>query len=125
MSNFDYLMVLNDFAGRNYHDLSQYPVFPWVISNYSSTAIDLSDESNFRDLSKPVGAQTKERERLFRKKYQETKEMCETSSNDEEGRILHGYPRHYATLCDEQRHLGREEGLDRNEGLNIEDVINI
>ena len=97
MSNFDYLMVLNDFAGRNYHDLSQYPVFPWVISNYSSTAIDLSDESNFRDLSKPVGAQTKERERLFRKKYQETKEMCETSSNDEEGRILHGYPRHYAT----------------------------
>jgi len=36
MSNFDYLMHLNTQAGRSYNDLSQYPVFPWVLSDYTS-----------------------------------------------------------------------------------------
>lgn len=30
----------------------QYPVFPWVLSDYSSESLDLSDSSSFRDLSK-------------------------------------------------------------------------
>ena len=97
LSNFDYLMVLNDIAGRNYHDLAQYPVFPWVLSNYESATLDLSDESNFRDLSKPIGAQTAAREDLFRAKYAETQEMYEATVADEEGSIIHGFPRHYAT----------------------------
>ncbi|CAI5714606.1 unnamed protein product [Peronospora effusa] len=56
ISNFDYLMALNTFAGRSFNDLTQYPVFPWVLSNYEDTTLDLSDPLNFRDLSKPVGA---------------------------------------------------------------------
>jgi hypothetical protein len=32
ISNFDYLMLLNVIAGRTYNDLSQYPVFPWIIA---------------------------------------------------------------------------------------------
>eukprot|EP01032_Pedospumella_encystans_P019712 gene19712-22413_t len=56
MSNFDYLMALNTLAGRSYNDLCQYPVFPWVISDYTSNSIDLTDPSVFRDLSKPMGA---------------------------------------------------------------------
>ena len=28
LSNFDYLMKLNDLAGRTHCDLNQYPVFP-------------------------------------------------------------------------------------------------
>ena len=39
-------------AGRTYNDLSQYPVFPWVLTNYDSTELDLSLPSNYRDLSK-------------------------------------------------------------------------
>ena len=31
ISNFEYLMHLNQLAGRSYNDLSQYPVFPWII----------------------------------------------------------------------------------------------
>ena len=31
ISNFEYLMQLNTIAGRTFNDLSQYPVFPWVI----------------------------------------------------------------------------------------------
>lgn len=32
MSNFDYLMALNSAAGRTYNDVTQYPIFPWVIA---------------------------------------------------------------------------------------------
>ena len=38
--------------GRTYNDLNQYPVFPWVITNYESAELDLTLPSNFRDLSK-------------------------------------------------------------------------
>ena len=37
ISNFDYLMYLNAIANRSFNDLSQYPIFPWVISDYSSS----------------------------------------------------------------------------------------
>ena len=39
-------------TGRTYNDLSQYPVFPWVLTNYDSSELDLSLPSNYRDLSK-------------------------------------------------------------------------
>jgi hypothetical protein len=39
-------------VGRTYNDLSQYPVFPWVLTNYDSSELDLSLPSNYRDLSK-------------------------------------------------------------------------
>ena len=52
ISNFDYLMFLNTIAGRTYSDLNQYPVFPWVLSDYSSRILDLDDPSSFRDLTK-------------------------------------------------------------------------
>jgi hypothetical protein len=56
ISNFEYLMKLNTLSGRTYNDLTQYPVFPWIISNYESGNLDLTDSSIYRDLSKPVGA---------------------------------------------------------------------
>jgi len=38
--------------GRTYCDLNQYPVFPWILKNYTSSTCDLSDPDNFRDLTK-------------------------------------------------------------------------
>ena len=43
-------------GNRSFADLSQYPVFPWVISNYKDEEIDIEDHKNYRDLSKPLGA---------------------------------------------------------------------
>lgn len=40
------------FTGRTYNDLNQYPVFPWILTNYESEELDLSQPSNYRDLSK-------------------------------------------------------------------------
>jgi hypothetical protein len=34
---------LNTLAGRSYHDLSQYPVFPWVLADLESPELDLND----------------------------------------------------------------------------------
>ena len=55
ISNFEYLMQLNTISGRTYNDLAQYPVFPWVITDYTSDTIDLENGTLYRDLSKPVG----------------------------------------------------------------------
>ena len=69
ISNFDYLMHLNTVAGRTYNDLTQYPVFPWVLSDYTSDSIDLSDPSVYRDLSKPMGAINEKRLEMFVERY--------------------------------------------------------
>ncbi|VDK82214.1 unnamed protein product [Litomosoides sigmodontis] len=69
ISNFDYLMFLNTVAGRSYNDLNQYPIFPWVLANYTSSTLDLNIASNFRDLSKPVGALSENRRKFFQDRY--------------------------------------------------------
>ncbi|OCT97014.1 hypothetical protein XELAEV_18009233mg [Xenopus laevis] len=69
ISNFEYLMFLNTIAGRSYSDLNQYPVFPWVINNYESEQLDLTLPSNFRDLSKPIGALNPKRADFFDERY--------------------------------------------------------
>lgn len=56
ITNFEYLMILNTLAGRSYNDLTQYPVFPWVLADYSSEVLDFNKSSTFRDLAKPIGA---------------------------------------------------------------------
>ncbi|XP_060830261.1 neurobeachin isoform X18 [Bombus pascuorum] len=70
ISNFEYLMFLNTIAGRTYNDLNQYPVFPWVLTNYETKELDLSLPSNYRDLSKPIGALNPSRRAYFEERFQ-------------------------------------------------------
>lgn len=69
ITNFEYLMILNTLSGRSYNDLTQYPVFPWVVADYSSETLDFSKSSTFRDLSKPVGALDQKRFEVFEDRY--------------------------------------------------------
>ncbi|TKS85544.1 WD repeat- and FYVE domain-containing protein 4 [Collichthys lucidus] len=71
ISNFEYLMHLNTIAGRTYNDLMQYPVFPWVLADYQSETLNLSNPATFRDLSKPMGAQTEKRRQMFLQRYED------------------------------------------------------
>ncbi|KAM3836501.1 WD repeat- and FYVE domain-containing protein 4 [Vipera latastei] len=71
IGNFEYLMHLNALAGRTHSDLMQYPVFPWVLADYHSQTLDLADPKTFRDLSKPMGAQTEERKEKFIQRFKE------------------------------------------------------
>lgn len=62
-------MALNTLAGRTYNDLNQYPVFPWVIKDYTSEVLDLKNPETFRDLSKPIGALEPERLKQYVDRY--------------------------------------------------------
>lgn len=70
MTNFEFIMHMNSFAGRTYNDLTQYPVVPWVLADYESEELDLNDPKSFRDLSKPMGAQGDTRAVQFRERYE-------------------------------------------------------
>lgn len=86
-SNFHYLDFLNCAAGRSRNDFSQYPVFPWVIADYTSPYLNLEEPRSFRDLSKPVGALSEKRLTYFRER------MAGMPENQE--RFLYGT--HYST----------------------------
>ena len=47
----------------------QYPVFPWILADYDSEELDLTNHKTFRDLSKPMGAQTAARLDQFKKRF--------------------------------------------------------
>lgn len=78
VSNFHYLMMVNTMAGRTFNDLTQYPVFPWILADYTSEDLDLEDPTTFRDLSKPMGAQTQSRVSGFVETYSALKEIGQT-----------------------------------------------
>nr|ACN54332.1 beige/BEACH domain protein [Epichloe festucae] len=78
VSNFHYLMMVNTMAGRTFNDLTQYPVFPWILADYTSEDLDLEDPATFRDLSKPMGAQTQSRVPEFMETYSALKEIGQT-----------------------------------------------
>ncbi|KAJ5653278.1 hypothetical protein N7490_000281 [Penicillium lividum] len=80
ISNFHYLMLINTLAGRTFNDLTQYPVFPWVLADYTSEELDLTNPKTFRDLSKPMGCQTPDREAGFRERYNAFAEMGDDNS---------------------------------------------
>lgn len=101
ISNFEYLMYLNNMADRSYNDLTQYPVFPWVLSDYSSATLDLTDSKVFRDLSKPIGALNEERIARLRKRCREMQEATTSfnsnNSDVESKQTIFLYGTHYST----------------------------
>jgi hypothetical protein len=73
MSNYDYLLWLNFIAGRSFHDISQYPIYPWVLAEYSRDELDLRNPTNFRSLSIPLGLLSDDRYRLIKQFFVDTK----------------------------------------------------
>ncbi|KAG9335568.1 hypothetical protein JZ751_004472 [Albula glossodonta] len=102
ISNFDYLIQLNTIAGRTYNDLAQYPVFPWILADYTSEELDLSDPRVFRDLSKPVAVVNERNAKAVREKYE--------SFEDPTGTIdrFH-YGTHYSNAAGVMHYLIRVE----------------
>jgi hypothetical protein len=58
LSNFEYLLQTNMFAGRSFREETLDPFMPWRLLNFET--FDLRDVRNFRDLHYPVQAQTSE-----------------------------------------------------------------
>ncbi|XP_069053304.1 neurobeachin-like protein 1 isoform X2 [Lepisosteus oculatus] len=102
ITNFDYLIQLNTIAGRTYNDLAQYPVFPWILSDYTSEELDLNNPLVFRDLSKPIGVVNEKNAKSVREKYE--------SFEDPTGTIdkFH-YGTHYSNAAGVMHYLIRVE----------------
>ena len=77
ISNAEYLILLNFAAGRSFNDATQYPVFPWVITDYKNATFPEEkhttqwggNQRGWRDLSKPIGTIAPEKLDKFRSKY--------------------------------------------------------
>ena len=81
ISNLEYLMWLNIYAGRSFNDLTQYPVFPWLITNYSGKEID--SRKDYRNLSLPMGMLgLSEKGELRKETFAETYDMVKNDLKD-------------------------------------------
>ncbi|EFC36198.1 predicted protein [Naegleria gruberi] len=105
ISNFEYLMHLNILAGRSFNDLTQYPVFPFILRDYDSKELDLSDPNTFRDLKKPMGALNEKRLEKIIQQYENLKDV--------EDQIPYHYGSHYSTPIAVSYYLVRMEPFTR------------
>ena len=60
----------------------------------SSKTLDLRDPSNYRNLSRPIGAQKDSRMHYFQNKYQEALQMFADAGGES---VCNPIPRHYST----------------------------
>ncbi|OMJ72146.1 hypothetical protein SteCoe_29484 [Stentor coeruleus] len=86
ISTLEYLLALNKYAGRSFNDISQYPVFPWVIKDFSSSEINVDNPKIYRDFAYSIGSQDAN-------KRAQLKQKC--SMLDEDFGIYH-YGQHYS-----------------------------
>ena len=76
LSTFDYLLLLNKYSGRSFHDINQYPIFPWLQTG----------NGDMRDFNYPITLQTEDK----RKEFKESNLIL-----NESNRFSHG--NHYST----------------------------
>jgi hypothetical protein len=92
---FAYLQLLNQHANRTPNgeqkfsllhrwrccaeqtDVTQYPVFPWVLTDYTSPVLDMTKDSTFRNLTLPMGALTPARQEAAIERYSATEGVGE------------------------------------------------
>ncbi|KAG7440786.1 beach-domain-containing protein [Guyanagaster necrorhizus] len=77
ISNFTYISILNQISGRTPSDATQYPVFPWVLQDYSSPTLDLNNPESYRDLSRSMGALTEARREAAITRYESLESINE------------------------------------------------
>ncbi|XP_078069513.1 lysosomal-trafficking regulator isoform X3 [Mustelus asterias] len=84
ITNFEYLTHLNKHAGRSFNDLMQYPVFPFVLSDYSSETVDLNEPAIYRNLLKPIAVQSKEKEDRYVDNYKYLEEEFRKGAQEDD-----------------------------------------
>jgi hypothetical protein len=70
ISTYSYLMILNTLSGRTYNDLAQYPIYPWILSDYCSEEIDFNNSNIYRDFNYPIYAQNEQARDNLELKYE-------------------------------------------------------
>ena len=100
ISSLKFLMLLNLYASRTYQDLNQYPVFPWIITEYQKKNINLSEQNNniIRLFNTPMGMMDITPDAEDRKRsYLETFNSGKDDDDEEEEENYDRYRSHYST----------------------------
>ena len=92
LSNFEILMIFNFYGNRSYVEMNQYPVFPWILTDYKEK--DINFDKHIRDLSSPMGMLELNKKGKDRKKGALEK-IKESDSNSSE--THYNYGSHYST----------------------------
>ena len=95
------LMQINLYANRTYNDMNQYPVFPWVFTDYKSETFPIKYTEKIRPLGIPMGMlniseETNERAKDYIRHW----EISHDEENDDDGDDENNYDRygsHYST----------------------------
>ncbi|XP_075225539.1 lysosomal-trafficking regulator mauve isoform X2 [Lycorma delicatula] len=93
LTNWEYLTILNKMAGRSYNDLMQYPVMPFILADYSSRILDLTESSSYRNLEKPMAVQDKKNEQHYINNYNYLKQEMEICGSSQSS---YHYGSHYS-----------------------------
>ena len=70
MSTLEYLLLINKFSDRTYNVLSQYLIFPWILTNFN----EIYKSKNYRNFSFPMSAQTQEAREIIMNEYNKQKD---------------------------------------------------
>ena len=84
ISNFELIMWLNIFSNRSYNDLSQYPVFPWLLLDYEDP---ITLESSINEEEENSETKIKESGNILLEKYRDMGTPMGLLTNTEEGEI--------------------------------------
>ena len=68
LNTYDYLLYINKYGSRTFHDTNQYPIFPWLYK------ITEENKKEFRDLKYPMAAQNEINKEMAMKRYSEDAE---------------------------------------------------
>ena len=119
ISTLTFLSFLNNFGSRSFKDLTQYPVFPWIIKDYESKKLNAFNETNIRELQKPIGALgNKERISCFMQNYNESKEI-ELANKEKSSKEVTGKKKNK-----EEKKTNSELNINENEENKIENSDN-
>lgn len=69
MTNYDYLMYLNRLSNRSFNDITRYPIFPWIISDYSNDELKINNKYQYRDFALPIGTISEASKKKAKKYY--------------------------------------------------------
>ena len=97
LSTYEYLLFINKYSSRTFHDSNQYPIFPWLMISYPIQNIN----DDFRNFKFPMAAQYKESQQTAMNRY--------TDDEDNNNKFPAHFGTHYSTSAYVYYYLMRQE----------------
>ena len=82
LSNYEYLLLLNRYGSRSFNDPSQYPVFPWILHDYSNFESIIDKEKDYNKIMEEyIKLQEELKDNISSKKIKKINELNKTLIN--------------------------------------------